>query len=73
MRLLRSMLATWIWLHHQGAALGRRRSARARLAELDSRTLKDIGLEPWRSALGAEVAIHRQEMRRWSAAHLGLY
>jgi hypothetical protein len=74
--LYRSVLATWLWLHHKGAALGRRRAASPRLValtDLDERTLKDIGLEPWRSALGAELAIRRQERRRWHAAHLGLY
>ena len=71
--LFRSVLATWLWLHHKGAAIGRRRAARTRLAELDERTLKDIGLEPWRSPLGAEVAIRRHERQRFHAAHLGLY
>lgn len=71
--LYRSVLATWLWLHHKGAAIGRRRAARTRLAELDERTLKDIGLEAWRSPLGAEIAMHRHESRRWQAAHLGLY
>jgi uncharacterized protein YjiS (DUF1127 family) len=71
--LYRSLLAAWLWLHHKGAAIGRRRAARAKLAELDERTLRDIGLESWRSPLGAEVALRRHEMRRWQAAHIGLY
>jgi len=70
---VRSLLASWLWLHHKGAAIGRRRAARARLAELDERTLRDIGLEAWRSPLGAELAMRRQERRRWQAVHLGLY
>ena len=69
----RSVLATWLWLHHKGAAIGRRLATRARLSELDERTLRDIGLEPWRSPLGAEVAIRRHERRRLHVAHLGLY
>ena len=73
LQFFRSVLATWLRLHHKGAAIGRRRAGRTRLAELDERTLKDIGLEPWRSPLGAEVAIRRHERRRFHAAHLGLY
>jgi len=72
-RLARSVLATWLWLHHKGAAIGRRRASGARLAELDERTLKDIGLEAWRNPLGADIAMRRHESRRWQAAHLGLY
>ena len=71
--IFRSVLASWLWLHHKGATIGRRRAGRARLAELDERTLRDIGLEPWRSPLGAEVALRRHEQRRFHAAHLGLY
>ena len=26
-RLFRSLLAAWLWLHHKGAAIGRRRAA----------------------------------------------
>jgi len=46
--------------------LGRHR-AEVYLTELDARTLKDIGLEPWRSPLGAEVERRRQMTRRWHA------
>jgi len=54
-------------------AIGRRRVAAVKLAELDARTLQDIGLEAWRSPLGARIALRRYEMRRWSASRLGLY
>ncbi|HZS70069.1 MAG TPA: hypothetical protein VFA72_23420 [Burkholderiales bacterium] len=54
-------------------AIGRRRAVAVRLAELDARTLKDIGLEPWRSPLGAEVALRRHDSRRLRAAYLGLW
>jgi len=50
-----------------------RRAAAVKLVELDARTLQDIGLEPWRSPLGARIALRRYEMRRWSASRLGLY
>jgi hypothetical protein len=43
--------------------LGRHR-AEVYLTELDARTIKDIGLEPWRSPLGAEVERRRQLSRR---------
>ena len=72
-RLYRSTLAAWLWLHHKGAAIGRRRAVAMKLGELDERTLKDIGLEPWRSALGAEVALRRHESRRLRAAQLGFW
>ncbi len=42
----------------------RQRRAEAYLTELDARTIKDIGLEPWRSPLGAEVERRRQLSRR---------
>jgi uncharacterized protein YjiS (DUF1127 family) len=71
--LMRSILAFWMRLHHRGAALGRRRAAAVKLVELDERTLRDIGLEPWSSPLGAEVALRRHELRRWRAPHLARY
>jgi hypothetical protein len=49
------------------------RAVAVSLAELDARTLKDIGLEAWRSPLGAEVALRRHDSRRWRAAYLGLW
>lgn len=39
----------------------RRRLARE-LSQLDARTLKDIGLEAWKSDLGARVWSHRNGM-----------
>jgi hypothetical protein len=35
--------------------IGRRRAIERQLAELDARTLKDVGLEAWRGPLGARV------------------
>lgn len=52
----RSLLAAWM---RRG-----RRHAELYLAELDARTIKDIGLEPWRTPLGAEVERRRQLSRR---------
>ena len=46
----RGLLALW----------SRQHRAEAYLTELDARMIKDIGLEPWRSPLGAEVARHRE-------------
>lgn len=71
--LFRNMLAFWLWRHRKGAAAGRRRAAAVKLVDLDARTLQDIGLEAWRSPLGARIALRRYEMRRWSAARIGLY
>jgi uncharacterized protein YjiS (DUF1127 family) len=51
----------------------RRRATAVKLVELDERTLKDIGLEPWRGPLGAEVALRRQESRRLRASYYGLW
>ena len=68
--LYRGLLAAWIRLHRIGAEIGRRRAERRAevyLTELDARTIKDIGLEPWRSPLGAEVERRRQITRRWHA------
>ncbi len=77
---MRSILALWIRLHRMGAAIGERHAAAARrrraareLAELDERTLRDIGLESWRSSLGARIEAHRRATRLWSAARIGLY
>lgn len=71
--LFRNMLAFWLRRHRKGAAAGRRRAVAVKLVDLDARTLRDIGLEPWRNALGARVALRRYEMRRWSASRIGLY
>ena len=80
---MRLLLALWIRLHRLGAVIGSRRAAIAaayrerflaeELSHLDTRTLKDIGLESWRSALGARVERHRMDTLRWSAARLGMY
>jgi hypothetical protein len=65
----------WLWLERAAAKRDsyERRAAAVKLVELDARTLQDIGLEPWRSPLGARIALRRYEMRRWSASRLGLY
>ncbi|MBV9190173.1 MAG: hypothetical protein JO292_06075 [Betaproteobacteria bacterium] len=55
----RKLLAAWTWLHEARAWASRRR-AEVYLTELDDRTIKDIGLEAWRSPLGAEVERRRQ-------------
>ena len=44
-----------------------RHRAEVYLTELDAHTIRDIGLEPWRSPLGAEVERRRQLKRRWYA------
>ena len=62
----RQLLAAWIWLRDARARAGRRR-VEVYLAELDERTIKDIGLEAWRSPLGAEVERRRQVNHRWHA------
>jgi len=61
--LIRGLLAVWMRLYHASVRLGQRR-AEVYLAELDARTIKDIGLEPWRSPLGAEVERRRQLAHR---------
>ena len=61
--LFRGLLAAWMHLYRVSARIGRQR-AEVYLTELDARTIKDIGLEPWRSPLGAEVERRRQLTRR---------
>jgi hypothetical protein len=64
----------WVWLERLAAKrVSNQRAAAVKLAELDARTLRDVGLEAWRSPLGATIALRRYEMRRWSASRLGLY
>jgi hypothetical protein len=63
----RAALAVWLRLHRVGAAIGRQRATDRELARLDERTLKDIGLEPWRSALGARIEMRRRQDLHWSA------
>ena len=65
-RFYRTVRAAWIWLHQK-------EKVTVKLAELDERTLRDIGLEAWRSPLGAEIALRRHESRRVRAAVLGLW
>ena len=60
---IRGVLAVWIRLYGAYEKRGRQR-AELYLTELDARTIKDIGLEPWRSPLGAEVERRRQITRR---------
>ena len=64
--LFRKLLAAWDWLHDARAKASQRR-AEVYLTELDERTIRDIGLEAWRSPLGAEVERRRQINRRWYA------
>ena len=64
--LFRKLLAAWDWLHDARAKASQRR-AEVYLTELDERTIKDIGLEAWRSPLGAEVERRRQINHRWYA------
>ena len=60
----RGLLALWIRLHVAYERRGRDK-AELYLTELDARTIKDIGLEPWRSPLGAEVERRRQIAPSW--------
>jgi Domain of unknown function (DUF1127) len=79
-RLMRSVYARWLRLHRSGARVARRfmqarrEDAQARLlAQLDSRTLKDIGMEPYHgSSLAERVHVHRRrELLRTLAGRLG--
>lgn len=63
---IRKLLGAWTWLHEARARASQRR-AEVYLTELDERTIKDIGLEAWRSPLGAEVERRRQVNRNWYA------
>ena len=73
----RTVLAWGLRLHRMGAAVGRR-FVRARLeesqaralAELDARTLRDIGLEPYHGcSLADRIEAHRRKalIRQFSA------
>ena len=62
----RQLLAAWTWLRDARARASRRR-AEVYLIELDERTIRDIGLEAWRSPLGAEVERRRRVNRSWYA------
>jgi hypothetical protein len=50
--LIRGLLALWMWLHRVG-------HRPHRLSELDERAIRDIGLEAWRSPLGAEGFVRK--------------
>jgi len=86
---MRKMLAWWIRLHRRGAAIAlprarqlyqafqRAQQARADreiLARLDSRTLRDIGLDSWNARLAERVEVQRQQrLLRLAAARIGMY
>jgi hypothetical protein len=86
---MRKMLAWWISLHRKGAAFGahcareiyqaiqRAQQARAEreiLARLDSRTLRDIGLDSWNTQLSERVDLRRQrDLLRLAASRIGAY
>ena len=86
---MRRLLAWWIRLHRKGAAIGLQRArqvyeaiqraqqARADreiLARLDSRTLRDIGLDSWNAHLAERVEVQRQvRLLRLAAARIGMY
>jgi uncharacterized protein YjiS (DUF1127 family) len=75
-RARRAVIASWLRLHRLGAAAGRRfaqatleHAQACALADLDARTLKDIGLEPY---LAERVeALQRWERMRALTARLG--
>ena len=86
---MRKMLAWWIRLHRKGAAIGlqrarqvyeaiqraqRARADREILARLDSRTLRDIGLDSWNVHLAERVEVQRQrQLLRLAATRVGMY
>jgi hypothetical protein len=78
---MRKLLAWWINLHRRGAVAGRRRAValfeairRVQRAPLDSRTLKDIGLESWNAHLAERVHVHRErKLLRVAASRIGVY
>jgi len=78
---MRKMLAWWIRLHRKGAAIyeaiqhaQRAHADREVLARLDSRTLRDIGLDSWNVHLAERVEAQRQrQLRRLAAARIGTY
>jgi len=51
---------------------GARRDLERQLSELDAHMLKDIGLESWRSPMGARVEVLRRERVRWASSFAGL-
>jgi uncharacterized protein YjiS (DUF1127 family) len=86
---MRKMLAWWMRLHRKGAAIGLQRArqvyeaiqrahqARADrefLARLDSRTLRDIGLDSWNAHLAERVEVQRErQLLRLAATRVGMY
>ena len=86
---MRQMLAWWIRLHRKGAAIAvprarevfeairriqQARADREILARLDSRTLRDIGLDSWNAYLAERVEVQRQrQLLRLAAARIGMY
>jgi uncharacterized protein YjiS (DUF1127 family) len=75
------MLAWWIRLQGKGAAIyeaiqhaQRARADREVLARLDSRSLRDIGLDSWNVHLAERAEAQRQlQLRRLAAARIGTY
>lgn len=74
-RALKLIHGIWAWLARYGAERARNdRRAANLLVELDARTIRDVGLEGWRSPLGAEVERRRHLARRWDrAARFGFF
>jgi len=86
---MRKMLAWWIRLHRKGIAIGLRRARQAYeafqrvqqaradreiLARLDSRTLRDVGLDSWNAHLAERMEVQRQrQLLRLAAARIGMY
>ncbi|HXU42988.1 MAG TPA: DUF1127 domain-containing protein [Burkholderiales bacterium] len=86
---MRNMLAWWIRLHRRGAAMAlprarqvyeavkrahQARADREILARLDSRTLRDIGIDSWNTHLAERVELQRQQrLLRLAAARIGMY
>jgi hypothetical protein len=79
-RLMRGAYAWWLRMHRRGARVARRyiqarreEAAARMLAQLDTRILKDIGMEPHHgSALAERVHAHRRrEILRILAGRLG--
>jgi uncharacterized protein YjiS (DUF1127 family) len=86
---MRKMLAWWIRLHRRGAAMGlqrarqvyeairraqQERADREILSRLDSRTLRDIGIDSWNAHLAERVEVQRQRrLLRLAASRIGAY
>jgi uncharacterized protein YjiS (DUF1127 family) len=66
---MRTLLAWWLKMHRRHLANRQLRE----LAHLDARTLKDIGVQPWNSPVGARVEAMRTEWQRWNVARVGMY